>query len=98
MKSAPAKRIVKNSKPSKKLPIRNHKFEIPQQYLSVLDEFSGGGYCLIILNEFGVPQVYNSFDTPGHALAVTKFCKEYFEEMDSRFSQTIKGHASHEDL
>ncbi len=85
--------IVKNSRPNKKLAVRKGKFEIPEQFLNSLDEFSSGGYVLIVANEVGDPQVYASFDGDLKAMGLAKFGKDYFNRLNQQFRESVEAHA-----
>lgn len=58
-------------------------FKIPQSLLSQLEEFSGGGYILFSLNDYGVPDVYTSFDGPPQACWLIKFAQKWTQTIDN---------------
>lgn len=89
MKLPTSRTIVKNSRPNRKLAVRREKFELPEQFLNSLEEFSKNGYVLIIGNEFGEPEVYSHFDGPIQGMGITKFGKDYFTKVDRQFTQTV---------
>jgi hypothetical protein len=95
MKLASTKKpIVKNSRPNKKLAIRKDKFVIPEQFLNTLEEFSNGGFILIIGNEAGEPQAYSHFDGGIQGMGLAKFGKDYFTKLDRQFTETIDEYAN----
>ncbi len=87
-------KIVKNSKPNKKLAVKKDIFVLPPSFLSSLSEFSTGGYVLIIGNEVGEPQVYSHLDDALQGLGMVKFGQVFFNQMDERLTRQIKENAS----
>lgn len=79
------KTLVKNSKPNpnaaKKI-AQEKRFVIPASFFSQLQEFSNGGYCLLLINDLGNPEIYTKFDTSVASLALHKFGLDYFDLMD----------------
>ena len=43
----------------------NHNFELPESILSQIEEMSGGGYIMFILDAENRPSIYESFDGIG---------------------------------
>lgn len=63
------------------LPEKVH-FQIPESFLNQLNEFCGGGYILIYVNQEGQPQVEAEADSPIVSLGLQKFSKDYFDSVD----------------
>ena len=57
----------------------NHMFELPESILSQMDEMSGGGYIIFILDENNRPSVYESFDGIGQESQVKGFALDWLE-------------------
>lgn len=90
MKRATSKKpLVKNSKPNTKLAVRQRTFVLPEQFLNSLEEFSSGGYVLIMGNEHGNPMIYSHFDGGIQGRGLTKFAKDYFCKIDRMFTETV---------
>ncbi len=76
-------RIKKNSKKNKFLPVDSTPFRLPQQFLNSLNEFSEGGFVLVIGGKGGDPQIYSNFDNVAYRLGLLKFCADYFDKLDA---------------
>jgi hypothetical protein len=71
----------------------NHMFELPASILSQMEEMSGGGYIIFILDENNRPSVYESFDGIGQESQVKSFALDWLEAerevRKERFKQDI---------
>jgi hypothetical protein len=71
----------------------NHMFELPESILSQMDEMSGGGYIIFILDEMNRPSVYECFDGIGQESQVKSFALDWLEAerevRKERFKQDI---------
>ena len=71
----------------------NHMFELPASILSQMEEMSGGGYIIFILDEMNRPSVYESFDGIGQESQVKSFALDWLEAerevRKDRFKQDI---------
>ena len=71
----------------------NHMFELPASILSQMEEMSGGGYIIFILDENNTPSVYESFDGIGQESQVKSFALDWLEAerevRKDRFKQDI---------
>ena len=57
----------------------NHQFELPESILSQMEEMSGGGYVIFILDSDNRPSVYESFDGVGQESQVKAFALDWLE-------------------
>jgi hypothetical protein len=57
----------------------NHQFELPESILSQLEEMSGGGYLIFILDSENKPSIYESFDGIGQESQVKGFALDWLE-------------------
>ncbi len=57
----------------------NHHFELPESILSQMEEMSGGGYIIFILDSENRPSVYESFDGIGQESQVKGFALDWLE-------------------
>jgi hypothetical protein len=57
----------------------NHMFELPESILSQMEEMSGGGYIIFILDENNRPSVYESFDGIGQESQVKGFALDWLD-------------------
>ncbi len=87
------KKIQKNSGPMVKIPVKKDRFVIPESFLTSLDEYSDGGYVLIMSSPHGEPEVYAAFDDSVTGMGLCKFGKQYFKRVGKAFNKTIKHHA-----
>ena len=55
----------------------------PKEILRDINEFSPGGFSLFIFNEEGMPQMYNSFDDPVHAMAMQYYIDSWTKAIES---------------
>jgi hypothetical protein len=56
-----------------------HRFELPESILSQLEEMSGGGYIIFILDSDNRPSIYESFDGIGQESQVKNFALDWLE-------------------
>ena len=54
-------------------------FELPESILSQMEEMSGGGYIIFILDENSRPSVYESFDGIGQESQVKGFALDWLD-------------------
>lgn len=87
MKPRSKKHLVKNSGPNANPKLKP--FELPAAFLNSLNEFSSGGFILIMGNEVGDPQVFSHFDGGLQGIGLVKFGKEFLERLDRDFSNAI---------
>ncbi len=64
-------------------------FHPPKQFFNQLNEFSSGGWILVMGSEHGDPQIYQKFDNSLGALALNDFCKRYFNLVDIATNQNL---------
>lgn len=57
----------------------NHNFELPESILSQIEEMSGGGYIMFILDSENRPSIYESFDGIGQESQVKSFALDWLE-------------------
>jgi hypothetical protein len=57
----------------------NRQFELPDSILSQMEEMSGGGYVIFILDSENRPSVYESFDGIGQESQVKSFALDWLE-------------------
>ena len=57
----------------------NRQFELPDSILSQMEEMSGGGYIIFILDSENIPSVYESFDGIGQESQVKSFALDWLE-------------------
>jgi hypothetical protein len=55
----------------------NHQFELPESILSQMEEMSGGGYIIFILDSESRPSIYESFDGLGQESQVKSFALDW---------------------
>ena len=55
------------------------KFELPESILSQMEEMSGGGFLLFILNEDNEIIIYESFDGHGQEAQVKNFAIDWLD-------------------
>ena len=55
------------------------KFELPESILSQMEEMSGGGFLIFILNEDNEPIIYESFDGYGQEAQVKNFAIDWLD-------------------
>lgn len=71
----------------------NHNFELPESILSQLEEMSGGGYIMFILDAENRPSIYESFDGIGQESQVKAFALDWLqaerEVRKEKFKQDI---------
>jgi len=54
-------------------------FVISDAFFSELNEMSGGGYLIFILDDDGTPVIYESFDTRAYESLVKSFASDWLE-------------------
>lgn len=81
--------IVKNSGPLKTPTKPHQEFQIPASFLSQLNEFCGGGYILLRLNEKREPCVSAQFDTDADAIALYSWGQQYIATVNDVFASNI---------
>lgn len=59
--------------------VNNEKFELPPQFLNMLDEFNGGGYLLFLKDTMGRTTVHSKYDDALHQLGMLCFAKNYLK-------------------
>lgn len=85
--------IKKNSGPlTEFVPKFSKEFDMPDAFLAQLNEFCGGGFALVLLDNHGEPQIYAHSDNPAQAVALQAFACNYFNNMGG-----ILGNRIHED-
>lgn len=57
----------------------NNEFQLPESILSQIEEMSGGGYIMFILDSDNKPSVYESFDGIGQESQVKGFALDWLE-------------------
>jgi hypothetical protein len=57
----------------------NQNFELPESILSQMEEMSGGGYIIFILDAGNTPSVYESFDGYGQESQVKNFALDFLQ-------------------
>lgn len=57
----------------------NHNFELPESILSQIEEMSGGGYIMFILDAENRPSIYESFDGIGQESQVKSFALDWLQ-------------------
>jgi hypothetical protein len=57
----------------------HHQFELPESILSQMDEMSGGGYMIFILDSENRPSIYESFDGIGQESQVKSFALDWLQ-------------------
>ena len=57
----------------------NPHFELPESILSQMEEMSGGGYIIFILDSENRPSVYESFDGIGQESQVKGFALDWLD-------------------
>lgn len=57
----------------------NKDFELPDSILSQMEEMSGGGFIIFILDSNNKPSVYESFDGYGQESQVKNFALDWLE-------------------
>jgi hypothetical protein len=71
----------------------NHNFELPESILSQIEEMSGGGYIMFILDAENRPSIYESFDGIGQESQVKSFALDWLraerEVRKEKFKQDI---------
>ena len=71
----------------------NHNFELPESILSQIEEMSGGGYIMFILDAKNRPSIYESFDGIGQESQVKSFALDWLraerEVRKEKFKQDI---------
>lgn len=71
----------------------NHNFELPESILSQIEEMSGGGYIMFILDAENRPSIYESFDGIGQESQVKSFAIDWLraerEVRKEKFKQDI---------
>ena len=71
----------------------NHNFELPESILSQIEEMSGGGYIMFILDSENRPSIYESFDGIGQESQVKSFALDWLqadrEVRKEKFKQDI---------
>lgn len=82
--------MEKNSKPTANKLFRVPKFKkfsLPEGFLNQLNEFSGGGFVLLLKDDKGDISTYSKFDTSSDALSMIKFGTDWFgsQEAASQF-------------
>ena len=89
-KSPKKEPLQKNSGPQSVLKSSNtDRFELPQSFLSQLNEFSGGGYILMRLDSKRQPSVSAKFDTDADALALYSWGQQYMMTVNDIFNANI---------
>jgi len=91
-RAARKKPLVKNSQPNLGLAVRENNFHLPQQFLNALNEFSCGGYVLILGNSLGDPHVYTQFDGGIQGRGLTKFGKDFFCSLDRKLAEEVNAY------
>lgn len=70
--------------------MKNKDFEIPDEFLEKLNEMSGGGFIFFILDEYGQPCIYETYDTQAYESLVKSFALDWLQaERDAR-RETLK--------
>jgi hypothetical protein len=71
----------------------NRQFKLPESILSQIEEMSGGGYIIFILDSENTPSVYESFDGIGQESQVKSFALDWLdaerEVRKEKFKQDI---------
>ena len=71
----------------------NHNFELPESILSQIEEMSGDGYIMFILDAENRPSIYESFDGIGQESQVKSFALDWLraerEVRKEKFKQDI---------
>lgn len=52
-------------------------FQMPEQILRQINEFSQGGFILFTFNDQGIPETTAMFDSPPHSIAMASFVKNW---------------------
>lgn len=67
----------------------SEQFELPQSFLTQLNEFSAGGYILIRMGEDGNPQVYVNFDNPIIAIGLIRYAQMWSSVLDEANENSV---------
>ena len=58
-------------------------FIMPKQILNQINECSNAGYVLFYFNSEGLPEVYTSFDTPMHSMALQYYIEHWASAIET---------------
>lgn len=65
-------------------------FFVDDALLERFNEMSGGGYLIFILDERGMPSIYESYDTVSYESLVKAFARDWLEADHEVFKSEIK--------
>lgn len=82
--------MKKNSGPKTDVKEKKKEFIIPPSLFSQLNEYSNGGFLLVILNEAGEPELYRKFDSSIHQIGVQKWTLDYLQASDIAQSERLQ--------
>lgn len=68
---------------------KSKNFDIPQSFLSSLNEYTNGGFLIFTFDEDGNPVVINQFDSQIHAVAMHSYVNKWSQALDEINNQII---------